>query len=52
MTTVLQILRCTTLVAEMPVLEAYRLRCEARPAFQKALADQMAVFAKNAPPKS
>jgi len=26
------------------VLEAYRLRCEARPAFQKALADQMAAF--------
>jgi glutathione S-transferase len=34
----------------MPVLEAYRLRCEARPAFQKALADQMANFAANAPP--
>ncbi len=43
--------RQTELVAEMPVLEAYRLRCEARPAFQKALADQMAVFAANAPPQ-
>ncbi len=51
MTTVLRILRHTELVAEMPTLETYRLRCEARPAFQKALADQMAVFAANAPPK-
>ncbi len=46
MTTVLRILRHTDLVAQMPVLEAYRLRCEARPAFQKALADQMAPFAE------
>jgi glutathione S-transferase len=44
MTTVLRILRHTDLVAQVPVLEAYRLRCEARPAFQKALADQMAAF--------
>jgi glutathione S-transferase len=50
MTTVLQILRHTELVKEFPVLEAYRLRCEARPAFRKALADHMAPFAKNAPP--
>jgi len=49
MTTVLRILRHTDLVAQMPLLEAYRLRCEARPAFQKALADQLAVFAKHAP---
>jgi glutathione S-transferase len=52
MTSVLRILRRTDLVAEMPVLEAYRLRCEARPAFQKALADQMANFAANAPPQT
>ena len=44
MTTVLRVLRHTDLVTRMPVLEAYRLRCEARPAFQKALADQMAAF--------
>jgi glutathione S-transferase len=50
MTTVLRVLRETELVAKMPVLEAYRQRCEARPAFQKALAAQMAPFAKNAPP--
>jgi len=50
MTTVLHILRHTDLVAEIPVLEAYRLRCEARPAFRKAMADHMAPFAVNAPP--
>jgi glutathione S-transferase len=49
MTAVLRILRHTDLVAQTPNLEAYRLRCEARPAFQKALADQMAPFAENAP---
>jgi len=49
MVTVLRILRCTGLVEEMPALNSYRLRCEARPAFQKALADQMARFAENAP---
>ena len=49
MTTVLRILCHTELVAEIPVLEAYRQQCEARPAFQKALADQMAPFAKHAP---
>jgi glutathione S-transferase len=50
MGSVLRILRHTDLVAARPALEAYRLRCEARPAFQKALADQLAPFAKNAPP--
>jgi glutathione S-transferase len=50
MTTVLRIPRHTDLVAQFPNLEAYRLRCEARPAFQKALAGQMAPFAENAPP--
>jgi glutathione S-transferase len=50
MTTVLRILRETDLVSKMPVLENYRLRCEARPAFQKALAAQLAPFAANAPP--
>jgi glutathione S-transferase len=52
MTSVLRLLRTTNLVAEIPVLEAYRLRCEARPAFQKALADQMATFAENASPNT
>jgi glutathione S-transferase len=49
MTSVLRILRHTDLLSQMPILDAYRLRCEARPAFQKALADQMAPFARNAP---
>jgi len=44
MTTVLRILRHTDLVAQTPVVDAYRLRCEARPSFQKALADQLAAF--------
>jgi glutathione S-transferase len=45
MTTVLRILRHTDLLDEQPVLAAYKARCEARPAFQKALAGQMAAFA-------
>ena len=49
MTTVLRILRHTDLVASRPSLQAYQLRCEARPPFQKALAAQLAPFAKNAP---
>jgi glutathione S-transferase len=49
MTTVLRILRHTDLVAKIPRLDAYQHRCEARPAFQKALKDHMAPFAANAP---
>ncbi len=49
MVTVLRTLQRTGLVEEMPALYSYRLRCEARPAFHKALADQMARFAENAP---
>jgi len=49
MTTVLRFPRHTSLVAEYPSLEAYRLRCEARPAFQKALAAQLKPFKDNAP---
>lgn len=44
MTTVLRILRHTDLVARQPVLAAYQARCEARPAFEKALADQLAMY--------
>ena len=44
MTSVLRILRHTDLVEAEPVLLAYKERCEARPAFGKALADQMAAF--------
>lgn len=44
MTTVLRILRHTDLVAQVPTLAAYQRRCEERPAFQRALAAQMAAF--------
>jgi glutathione S-transferase len=50
MTTVLRLLRHTDLLAQIPPLEAYRRRCEARPAFPKAMADHLAPSAKNAPP--
>jgi hypothetical protein len=33
----------------MPVVNAYRIRCEARPAFKKALDRQMADFVDEAP---
>jgi glutathione S-transferase len=49
MTTVLRLIRHTELVAEFPVVDACVRRCEARPAFQKALRDQMADYARNAP---
>ncbi|HYC56349.1 MAG TPA: glutathione S-transferase family protein [Candidatus Binatia bacterium] len=44
MTSVLRILRHTGLVAGHPALSAYQQRCEARPAFARALAGQMAAF--------
>lgn len=44
MATVLQIPRHTGMVAAHANLAAYLARCEARPAFQKALADQLASF--------
>ena len=46
---VLRALRHTSMVSDMPVLRAYRDRCEARPAFQRALAAQLAHFAENEP---
>jgi glutathione S-transferase len=49
MTTVLRFIRHTDLVAAFPVLDAYLRRCEARPAFQKALNEQMAGYARNTP---
>jgi glutathione S-transferase len=44
MTTVLRILRDTDLVEREPSLDAYKKRCEARPAFQRALNAQMDAF--------
>jgi glutathione S-transferase len=49
MTTVLRIPRHSDLVTQMPVLNTYRLRCEGRPAFKKALDRQMADFVDDAP---
>jgi glutathione S-transferase len=49
LTTVLRILRDTDFVEKRAVLAAYQRRCEARPAFQKALQDHLANFAKHAP---
>jgi glutathione S-transferase len=49
MVTVLRFLRHTDLVAQIPNLAAYLKRGEARPAFQRALQDQLAVYAANAP---
>jgi glutathione S-transferase len=49
MVTVLRNLRHTSLVAEFPNLKAFQARGEGRPAFQRALADQLAVFAENQP---
>jgi glutathione S-transferase len=46
---VLRALRHTTLVADIPTLRAYRDRCEARPAFKRALAGQLETFAQHAP---
>ena len=49
MVTVLRFLRHTELVAQHANLAAYLKRGEARPAFQRALADQLATFAANQP---
>jgi glutathione S-transferase len=49
MITTLRFLRHTDLVAEFPNLDAFVKRGEARPAFQRALADQLAVYAANQP---
>lgn len=44
MTHVLRDLRHTDILADYPALADYVARCEARPAFRRALADQMAPF--------
>lgn len=49
MTTTLRFIQHTDLVAAFPVLDAYVKRCEARPAFQKVLRNQMTEYARNAP---
>jgi glutathione S-transferase len=49
MVSVLRNLRHTDLVSGHPVLGPYLDRGEARPAFQRALADQVAIFAQHQP---
>ena len=49
MTTVLRFMRHTTEVSDIPVLAAYQARCEARPAFKRALAAQLTPFELYAP---
>jgi glutathione S-transferase len=49
MVTVLRFLRHTDLVAQFPNLDAFVKRGEARPAFQRALNDQLATFRENQP---
>ena len=49
MTTMLRILNHTDLVAEFPKLARYQARCEARPAFRRALEAQLAPFEKYKP---
>jgi len=49
MTAVLRELVNSGTLARFPVLDAYRKRCEARPAFGRALEAQMQVFRDNAP---
>lgn len=45
MTTVLREVRQDDVLAQFPTLRAYRARCEARPAFQKAMHDHLSLFA-------
>jgi glutathione S-transferase len=49
MVTTLRFLRHTDLVAQFPNLDAFLKRGEARPAFQRALAEQLEVYAANQP---
>jgi glutathione S-transferase len=45
MSDVLRIIDATGIVDEFPTLKAYKQRCESRPAFQRAMKDQMEQFA-------
>lgn len=48
MADVLRILRHTAILDDYPALTRYKERCEARPAFKRAMADQIHGFAKAA----
>jgi glutathione S-transferase len=49
MASVLRNLRHTDLLMHFPTIKSYCERCEARPAFQKALHDQLADFVEHRP---
>jgi glutathione S-transferase len=49
MVTVLRFLRESNVVEAHPLVSAYLQRCEARPAFKRALAQQLAGFEENMP---
>jgi len=49
MTTVLRIPRHIDLISARPALHSYVERCEARPAFQRAIGRQMAGYRANEP---
>ena len=48
MAAILRLIGHTDVVAGHPHLNAYALRCEARPAFRRALVDQLAGYSSNA----
>jgi glutathione S-transferase len=48
MADVLRIIDSTDIIDEYPTLKAYKQRCEARPAFKRAMKDQMEGFAQAA----
>jgi len=50
MTMVIRELLDSGALGRFPTLDAYRQRCEARPAFVKSLEDQMRTFRENTPP--
>ena len=50
MSTVLDQLRETGLTEKVPAVAAWHERCHARPAYKKALSDQLKVFKENLPP--
>lgn len=50
MSDVLRSLGKTDILEKRPIMQAYLDRCTARPAFKKALADQLRSFEGNAPP--
>ncbi|GAB5347885.1 glutathione S-transferase family protein [Alteriqipengyuania sp. 357] len=51
MVTVLRAIGGSQLLADHPATQAYVARGEARPAFQQAMADQLAAFDRHEPPK-